>query len=225
MRRMASLVVLALISWCALGADDAEWTNLFPEDGPPKGWRLSDWSDVSKPAPEGAEWKVENGVLHGSTPRGTWLISEKEYGDFELQLEFKIGERGNSGVGLRFPKKGDPAFDGLELQICDRRYLPADANPGPDELTGALYMASAPKQDAYKAAEWNKYHITLKGPKVKVVLNDVVIQDLDLDEQTKELKKGSPLKDRPRKGHIGFQELSRGGTHVQYRNVKIKELK
>jgi hypothetical protein len=224
MRRMASVAVVALMSWCVLGADEAEWVTLFPEDGVPRGWRLSDWSDVSKPAPEGAQWKVENGVLHGSTPRGTWLISEKEYGDFELQLEFKIGERGNSGVGLRFPPKGDPAFDGLELQICDRRYLGENANPGPDELTGGLYMAIAPKEQVYKATEWNKYHVTLKGAKVKVVLNDVVIQDVDLDRETKPLKKGSPLKDRPRKGHIGFQELSRGGTHVMYRNVRLREL-
>jgi hypothetical protein len=52
---------------------------------------------------------------------------------------------------------------------------------------------------------------------------------VNLDEQTTPTKKhdGSdapPLKDRPRKGHIGFQELSRDGGHVEIRNARIKEL-
>jgi hypothetical protein len=64
---------------------------------------------------------------------------------------------------------------------------------------------------------------------VKVVLNGETIQDLNLDEQTKAVERhdGSPapsLKDRPRRGHIGFQELSRGGAHVLIRNAKIAVL-
>src|SRR2546426_1036376 len=87
---------------------------LFPEDGVPKGWLVRNWSNIKDPPPSGAVWNVERGVLQGSNPRGTWLISEKEYSDFVLAFEFKLGERGNSGCGLRFPLEGDPAFDGLE---------------------------------------------------------------------------------------------------------------
>src|SRR5687768_5423380 len=107
---------------CAATTFGADWRPLFPENGVPKGWRVSEWSDVSKKVDEKIQWKVIGGVLHGSDPRGTWLFSEKEYGDFELEFEWKIGPRGNSGCGLRFPSAGDPAFDGLELQICDPRY-------------------------------------------------------------------------------------------------------
>jgi hypothetical protein len=46
-------------------------------------------------------------------PRGTWLMSEKEYGDFVPGFEFKLGEMGNSGCALRAPMRGDPAFDGM----------------------------------------------------------------------------------------------------------------
>ena len=53
-------------------------------------------------------WKVEKGVLRGSEPRGTWLVSEKEYGDFILEFEWKIGQRGNSGAALRAPMSGAP---------------------------------------------------------------------------------------------------------------------
>ena len=236
-------VVLVTLAFLTAGADkpagdkrDAKaaaatgqdkWVKLFPQDGVPRGWVVRVWSDVSKPGPEGAVWTVKDGILHGSEPRGTWLISEKEYSDFVLEFEFKLGERGNSGCGLRFPPEGDPAFDGLELQMADERYN--EGRDGPDKLTGSLYKALAPKKQVYKPTEWNKYVITLKGPSVKVELNGELIQDVNLDQQTAKVERhdgrpAPPLKDRPRKGRIGFQELSRGGAHVIIRNARIKEL-
>jgi hypothetical protein len=61
------------------------------------------------------------------------------------------------------------------------------------------------------------------------VLNGKQVLDVNLEEQTKPTKRhdntdAPPLKDRPRKGHIGFQELSRGGGHVEIRNARIKVL-
>ena len=156
----------------------------------------------------------------------TWLMSEKEYGDFVLEFEFKLGERGNSGCALRAPLRGDPAFDGMELQMADVRYNPQAKD---SELTGGLYRAVAPTKQVYRPTEWNRYEITLQGPRLKVVLNGETIQDLSLDDHAETVKRhdGSdapPIKDRPRRGHIGFQELSRGGDHVQIRNARIKVL-
>jgi hypothetical protein len=121
--------------------------------------------------------------------------------------------------------KGDPAFDGLELQMADLRYNPQAKE---SELTGGLYRAVAPTKQVYKPTEWNRYEVTLNASRLKVVLNGETIQDISLDEQTQEVKRhdGSlapPIKDRPRKGHIGFQELSRG-DHVLIRNARIKVL-
>ena len=231
------LALAALIPPTATNAADAKdpkdardahgYVNLFPADGVPAGWRVTEWFDVSKPAKEGVNWQVEDGVLHGSEPRGTWLVSEKTYGDFVLEFEFKLGERGNSGVGIRVPEAGDPAFDGLEIQMCDTRYNnPPDTA---DKLTGSLYWAVAPKEQVYKPLEWNKYQITAKGANIKVVLNDVVVQDVNLDDHKQPLQRhgGKPaasLSQRPRKGHIGFQELSRDGAHAMIRNARIKEL-
>ena len=199
---------------------------LFPEDGSLKGWTVRRWDDVKKPADTGVVWRVERGILHGGEPRGTWLMSEAEYGDFILEYEFKLGERGNSGCALRAPLHGDPAFDGMELQMADLRYNPQAKD---SELTGGLYRAVAPRRQLYRPTEWNRYRITLKGPRLTVVLNGETIQDLNLDEQQQEVHRhdGSlapPLKARPRRGHIGFQELSRGGAHAQIRNARIKEL-
>jgi len=205
-------------------ADADGFTPLFTEDGTPKGWTVRAWNDVKDPPAEPTKWIVEKGILQGGEPRGSWLMSEKEYGDFILEFEFKLGERGNSGCALRVPMRGDPAFDGIELQMADFRYNPQAKD---SELTGGLYRAIAPKKQVYKPTEWNKCQITLKGPLMKVVLNGELIQDLNLDEHDEEVKRhdgkpAPPIKDRPRKGHIGFQELSRGEGHAQIRHARIK---
>ena len=217
---------LSVVTTCALLSAEREFVSLFPEDGVPKGWTVRAWDDVRNPAQGNPVWKVENGVLHGGEPRGSWLLSEKEYGDFELEFEFKLGPTGNSGCALRVPMFGDPAFDGMELQMADFRYNPEAKD---SELTGGIYRAIAPTRQVYKPTEWNKYHVTLKGTHLNVVLNGETIQELNLDEQKQGVKRhnGSdapPVKDRPRKGHIGFQELSRGAEHVMIRNARIKVL-
>ena len=221
----ASLLNLLLLSAAsAWAAENTGFVPLFPEDGAPKGWIVRAWNDVSKPPEQPAAWKVEKGILHGGEPRGNWLMSEKEYGDFELTFEFKLGELGNSGCALRAPMRGDPAFDGLELQMADLRYNPQAKD---SELTGGLYRAVPPTRQVYRPTEWNRYQITLKGERLKVVLNGETIQDIHLGEQSQTVKRhnGSdapPIKNRPRRGHIGFQELSRGGDHVQIRNARIR---
>ena len=204
-------------------ATENGFEKLFAGDEIPSGWRVTHWSDVGKTPPENAAWKVEDGVLHGSEPRGTWLVSEKTYGDFILECEFKLPPQGNSGIGLRSPDSGDPAYAGLELQVVDPRYY-AGYDIEPAQLTGAFYNAVAPKKQLYRAGEWNSYRIWMRGARVYVQLNGETIQNLDLDNHTAELERGAPLKERPRRGHIGFQELSRGEGHVQYRNIRLKVL-
>lgn len=218
--------LLLAVSGCRSVKPEPEFETLFPSEGPPRGWVVRAWDDVAKPAEGNPVWQVKDGVLTGGEPRGSWLLSEREYGDFILEFEFKLGERGNSGCALRAPLAGDPAFDGLELQMADLRYNP---EAKADELTGGLYRAVAPHQQVYKPTEWNKYEIACLGPQVKVVLNGELILDVNLDTETLRPKRhdGSdalPLKDRPRRGHIGFQELSRDGGHVQIRNARIKVL-
>ncbi len=229
LRFLSSIVLAGLLPGgadLAFAADGNGFTPLYSGDGIPAGWTVRAWDDVSKPGPTGAVWRVEGGILHGSEPRGTWLMSEKEYGDFILEFDFKLGERGNSGCALRAPLRGDPAFDGMELQMADLRYNPQAKD---SELTGGLYRAVAPTRQVYRPTEWNRYQITLKGERLKVVLNGETIQDINLDDQNQSVKRhnGSdapPIKNRPRRGHIGFQELSRGGDHVQIRNARIQVL-
>src|SRR4051812_15718225 len=155
------LIFLGAFGLNAFAAEnDTHFTSLFSQDGVPEGWVVKRWDDISKPAEKAAVWRVENSVLHGSEPRGTWLISEKEYGDFILEFEWKLGERGNSGTALRAPLYGDPAFDGMELQMVDPRYYPSNMTVTPAELIGSLYKAVAPTAQLLKPMDWNKYQIT-----------------------------------------------------------------
>lgn len=211
---------------CHSGERSVEWKPLFPEDGVPKGWVVRHWADLRNPAPNDTAWRVTDGVLSNTGSRGTWLISEAEYGDFDLDYEFRLGERGNSGCALRAPLSGDPAFDGLELQMVDLRYNPEAL---PAELTGSLYRAVAPRTQCYRPTEWNRFQITCRGPSVRVILNGELILDVDLDTQTTPSRRhdgqeAPPLRLRPRRGHIGFQELSRDEGHVQIRNARFRAL-
>jgi len=208
-------------------ADKDDFVPLFPQAGTPKGWTVREWNDLAKEAGPDAAWTVKDGVLHSGKRRGTWLVSEKEYKDFILEFEIKLGELGNSGVALRAPLKGDPAFDGMELQVADFRY---NTKAKDSELTGGIYRAIAPTKQVYKPTEWNPCRIELKGVHLKVTLNGELIQDVDLSKYDQAVKRhdGSdapPIKDRPRQGYIGFQHLSKDNVPVQIRGAKIKELK
>lgn len=222
---MKILTFLILLAASAAAVAD-DFIPLFPKDGPPAGFVVRDWADVSKPPQEAAEWVVENGVLTSKGARGCWLISEKEYGDFVLEYEFKLGPRGNSGLALRAPMTGDPAFDGMEMQMADFRY---NEQAKDSELTGGIYRAIAPEKQVYKPEEWNSVKLTLEGTRLTVVLNGETIQKRDLEKYETSVARhdGKPapaIKDRPRTGHIGFQELSRGDSHVLIRHARIKEL-
>jgi hypothetical protein len=207
-------------------ADDDGFVVLFLKDGVPRGWTVREWNDLAKEV-KGVEWVVKDGVLQTGKQRGTWLVSDKEYDNFILEFEIKLTERGNSGVALRAPMKGDPAFDGMELQIADLRY---NTDARPSELTGGIYRAIAPSKQVYKPTEWNTFRVELKGARLKVTANGEVVQDVDLDKFDQPVKRhdgtdAPPVKDRPRKGHLGFQHLSRNNEPVLIRGVRLKELK
>ena len=79
-RMQRTFAVICSINVCAIAYADeqraGEFTPLFSRNELPEGWVVRRWDDVSQPAEGDARWSVENGVLHGSEPRGTWLISE-----------------------------------------------------------------------------------------------------------------------------------------------------
>src|SRR5258705_1042272 len=101
MKIALSLLIGLFAASIFAGEEGSGFTPLFPKDGVPQGWSVRAWDDVKNKPKETVVWKVENGILNAGEPRGTWLVSDKEYGDFILEFEFKLGERGNSGCGDR----------------------------------------------------------------------------------------------------------------------------
>ena len=218
---LSSLLFLCCLRPSAVAVEEG-FVDLFPHDGTPVGWSVREWNDLAKV--KNAEWTVRNGVLKSDLRRDAWLVSDKEYSDFILEFEIKLGELGNSGVALRAPLRGDPAFDGMEMQVSDYRY---NTGAKDSELTGGIYRAIAPTKQVYRPTQWNTFRIELMGDHLKVTANGEVIQDVDLSRQEQPVKRhdGSaapPIKDRPRRGHIGFQYLSRDGVPLEIRGARIK---
>jgi hypothetical protein len=174
-------------------------------------------------------WKVHNGklevwgadkdkgVLYVQGGGGGWLMTEKEYGDFELRLEFKMPKKGNSGVALRAPLQGDPAYQGMEIQLLDD-----DNWKGlkPAQQTGSIYdVVPAAKVVTRPHGEWNQMRIVAKGRRVTVELNGTKLVDADLDEYKEHAKRHPGL--LREKGHLGLQSYN---FRVEFRNLFVKAL-
>lgn len=165
-------------------------------------------------------WKFENGILYTEGGGGGWLSTAREYDNFKLELEFRVPPGGNSGVFLRAPHEGNPAYQGMEIQILDD-YAERQTKLRPEQYTGSIYDVQAPsKKVTKKAGEWQKMVILCDGPKVQVILNGTKIIDTNLNNYPDKLDKHPGLKQA--KGYIGLQDH---GSRLDFRNIKITELK
>ncbi|BCU75860.1 DUF1080 domain-containing protein [Luteolibacter sp. LG18] len=140
---------------------------------------LTGWTKSNgKPLEEG--WKVEDGVLHRVSGGGD-LLTEKEYGDFELTWEWKISEAGNSGIKYRVQSYPGKGMLGFEYQMLDDVKHP-DAKNGAIHQTGALYEFYPPAADKKlnPAGQWNTSKIVLRGTHVEHWLNGSKVVDGEL---------------------------------------------
>lgn len=162
----------------------------------------------------GGEWAVEDGVLVGRNGRdwstdpersGSWLGTEKTYGDFVLELEYAV--QGNSGIFLRSGPDKNPAFTGYEMQLL------ADAGRAPSsKSSGSLYdVVAAARNMSRPAGEWNQVRIAVEGARIQVEWNGV--PTLDFTNAT-----------RSARGYVGFQNHDTNSV-VRFRNVRLTELR
>jgi len=164
---------------------------------------------------------IENGALV-CAPGGN-LFTTKEYGDFILRFQVKLPPNGNNGVGIRTPAKGNPAYGGMEIQVLDNSGEQYKDKLHPYQYHGSIYGVVPAKRGHLKpVGEWNCEEIMCKGSHVKVTLNGTVIVDADLDKIDKTMD-GRPHPGlHNKKGYIGFLGH---GSRVEFRNIRIKELK
>lgn len=162
----------------------------------------------------GGSWDVKDGILTAHDGKdwstnpeksGSWLRTEKQYSDFILDLEYKVNEKGNSGVFIRSGTERNPAFTGHEMQILD------DAGREPKKwTTGALYDVVPPTKNASRpAGQWNAVRIEARGPRVQIWINgEAVIDHLPV---------------RSLRGFIGLQNHDDKAV-TQFRNIRLTEL-
>jgi hypothetical protein len=154
-----------------------------------------------------AHWKVEDGALVFDG-KGRSLCTAKDYGDFEMYVDWKIKEKGDSGIYLR----GTP-----QVQIWDTALTNVGAQVGSGGLYNNKNNPSKPTKLADKpVGEWNSFWIKMVGDKVWVKLNgEMVVDGVPLENYW---AKDKPL---PATGQI---ELQNHGNTLWFKNIYIKEL-
>lgn len=190
------------------GKDLTGWKGLVKD--PPTRAKLSpeELAKLQKTADERMRdhWSVEDGALvfdgHGDA-----LCTAKDYGDFELLVDWKIEPNGDSGIYLR----GSP-----QVQIWDK-----DRGLGKGIGSGGLFNnqkhPSKPTAIADKpAGQWNRFHIRMVGDKVTVYLNDKLVVDNVVLENYWERENPIYL--------TGQIELQNHGSQLWFKNIYLRQL-
>jgi Domain of Unknown Function (DUF1080) len=168
-------------------------------------------------------WGADKGLLFARDAGGGWLLTDKEFSDFELRLEYRWEkDGGNSGVALRAPLVDDVSWKGIEIQLIDdARYEKVhNYKLKPTQHTGSIYGVVPPSKLPGKGpGEWNQMRIIAKGRKITVELNGQTITDANLDDYKDRIKEHPGL--LRNKGHLGVQ--SHDGR-VEFRNLYVKPL-
>jgi len=195
------------------GKDLAGWKGLLksPYDNPSKRATLTPdkLKELQKEADDDmrAHWKVVDGALVFDG-KGHSLCTAKDYGDFEMLVDWKIQAGGDSGIYLR----GSP-----QVQIWDTALTRVGVQVG----SGGLYNNQNGPRNPVKVADkpvgqWNTFRITMVGEKVTVFLNDVLVVDNVVMENYWE-------RDKPIYPN-GQIELQSHGSLLEFRNIYIREI-
>lgn len=206
MKRLAALALLVIALATPLHAED----NLLAGGDLNKNWETKgNWilgaDDVVtlKPRPGESGWQRYDAYL--------WL--KGEYQDFEIDFEYKVEKKGNSGFYFHVGDVKSPVATGIEVQIYDSHGKAADAKLT-DHDSGGIIPGLPPSKNTAKAAgDWNRFVITVKGDKAVIQLNGETVNEVELTNDK--------LKNRPKTGAIGFQDH---GLPLAMRNIKIKKL-
>lgn len=177
---------------------------------------LAGWQQTGGQA---GRWRFAKGVLRTDGEGAGWLASTRQYGDFVLSLEFRVGPGASGGVLIRTPQSHDPATAGMKIQIVDD-YAEQYGDGGPAWPTGSLFGVQVPSDRASKAADvWQKMVITCQGAALKVSLNGKVVMDTSLAYYS------YLQSDRPGLGRsAGYVGLDSQNGRVEFRDIKVKTL-
>lgn len=188
-----------LTGWKGLVADPIRRAKMTPEV------LAKEQEKADKKVPEG--WVVKDGLLV-FTGHGDNLATTKQYGDFEMFVDWKITKDGDAGIYLR----GTP-----QVQIWDTSRVDVGADVGSGGLYNNQKHPSKPLVMADNAiGEWNNFHIIMKGEKVTVYLNgQLVVDNVTLENYW---NRNLPIFPKEQ------IELQAHGTYVAYRDLYIRDM-
>tara|TARA_Y100000815_G_scaffold199690_1_gene183247 strand:- start:65 stop:721 length:657 start_codon:yes stop_codon:yes gene_type:complete len=217
MNKFNILFITLFIIGCSSNND---WTVLF--DGE-RVTGLRGYKEVGFPN----SWEIVDGTLKTIPGYGVDLISVDIYNNFELELEWKVPEGGNSGIFYFATEEGDYIWQSApEMQVLDDK----KHSDGKNTLTsaGALYaMIAPPKSVVNPVGEFNQVRIKVKDNHVEHWLNGTKVVEYEYqsdamwDLVAKSKFNTMPLFAKASEGHIGIQ-----GDHgeIWYRNIRIRKL-
>jgi hypothetical protein len=202
------------------GSGSPQWRSLLQDHSAPE-WR--GWKAPGLPT----GWHVAGGVLSKEGAVDD-LVTEQNFGDFELELEWKIGRGGNSGIFYRGTREYDHIYwSGPEYQLLDD----ANAGDGGNRLTAAAAayaLYGPPAGIVLPFDHWNKTRIVVKGKHVEHWLNGQKVVDYELESADWKSKVAAskfaayPHYGLATTGLIGIQGDHSGALAV--RRVRIREL-
>ncbi len=197
------------------------WRPLFD------GKSLNGWRGYrSETVPTG--WTVSKGALT-KEGRVADIVSKDEFGDFELEMDWKIGDAGNSGIFYRGTEEYEHIYwSAPEYQLLDD--IKADDNKTRLTCAGAAYaIYPSPPGHLKPIGDWNTARIVARGPRIEHWLNGVKLLEYELGSPDWEAKvKASKFNDWPnygraKRGHIAMQGDHAGS--LAFRNIRIREVK
>jgi hypothetical protein len=218
--RLNLALLLAILLASTAAAQSGAWRPLF--DGKSTaGWR----GYKSQKVPAG--WRVENGTLAKSKPVDD-IVSKDQFGDFELEIEWKIGEGGNSGIFYRGTEEYEHIYwTAPEYQLLDD--IKGADNKSRLTSAGAAYgLYPSPAGHLKPVGEWNVTRIVAKGAHVEHWLNGFKLLEYELwspdwEAKVRASKFGEwPRYGRNKKGHLALQGDHDGA--LAFRSIRIREL-
>ena len=175
-----------------------------------------------------AGWQMSGGTLTKSAPVAD-IVSKDEFGDFELELDWKIGEAGNSGIFYRGTEEYEHIYwSAPEYQLLDD--IKASDNKTRLTCAGAAYaILPSPAGHLKPVGDWNAARIVVKGAHVEHWMNGVKLLEYDLGSPDWEARvKASKFKDWPNYGRAARGHIALQGDHagtLAFRNIRIREVR
>ena len=231
----AASLVLTVHAGCSTsnGAPAATQMNSLTLQEQQEGWKLlfdgrttNGWRNYRKTT-IGPGWTVVNGVLTRSGANAGDIITDDQYRNFDLVLDWRVGEGGNSGIFYRATQEGDYIWQSApEMQVLDDERH-ADGKSPLTSAGSVFALYEAPRGAVKPAGQWNTARVLVNGNHVEHWLNGTKLLEYESGSEDwrqrveKSKFRTMPLYGRATEGYIGLQDH---GDLVEFRNIRIRVL-